>query len=77
MRAKATSELSNTLDDICAEVETAIIGNATLLNYVKDVQLVSTVFEFDAEAEKPVGVARMEWVCLYRVDRTGPTAPVQ
>ena len=75
-RVKATSELDNTLDDICSEVETAIHGNAALSGYVKDIRLISTEFELDGEGEKPVGAARMEWVAVYRVNRTAPTAPV-
>ena len=76
-RAKANSDLDDSLDDMCAEVETAIIGNAALAAYVKTIQLVSTTIEMDNEGEKPVGVARMEWVIIYRVNRTAPTTPVQ
>lgn len=77
VRAKANSTLDDTLDDSCAEVETAIQGAAAIKALVKEIQLISTEIELDNEGEKPVGVARMEWAALYRVDRTAPTTPVQ
>lgn len=76
-RVKATTELDDQLDDICAEVETALVGSATVKALVKSLRLVSTEIDMDNEGEKPVGAARMEWEVIYRVNGAAPTAPVQ
>lgn len=76
-RARALADLDDTLDDICAEVETAVMGDSSLAALIKDVQLVGTSFELDGEGEKPVGLATMEWIIDYRVNSTAPTSPVQ
>ena len=76
-RAKVSANLDNVLDDISAEVETALQGNATLAGYIKDLRLVGTEVALDPEGEKEVGAINMEWVAVYRVDRTAPTVPVQ
>ena len=76
-RVKTTTELDDQLDDICAEVETALTGSATVKALVKDIRLISTEISLDGEGEKPVGSASMVWQIIYRVDGSGPTAPVQ
>jgi hypothetical protein len=76
-RAKVSTNLDNTLDDISAEVETALHANATLAGYIKDLRLVGTEVALDPEGEKEVGAINMEWVAVYRVNRTAPTVPVQ
>jgi len=76
-RAKTTAELEDTLDDICAEVETALVGSAAVDALVKSLRLISTEIEMDNDGEKPVGAARMEWEVIYRVDGAAPTTPVQ
>jgi hypothetical protein len=76
-RAKASSDLDDTLDDIAEEVETALHASTGLATYSKLVRLQSTEIELDGEGEIPVGVIRMNWIVIYRVDRTAPTAPVQ
>lgn len=77
VRARALTGLEDTLDDACAEIEAAIVGDSSLAALIKDVQLVGTSFELDGEGEKPVGVATMSWIIDYRVDSTAPTSPVQ
>ena len=54
-----------------------MMGNSALAAHYKDMHLISTEIELENESEKPVGVARMEWVILYQVNRTAPTTPVQ
>lgn len=65
--------IADVLDDICAEVETAIMTNATIAGLVVDVQLASTTIETDDEAEQPTGTATMLWAVTYRTDGTAPT----
>ena len=76
-RAKVSNSLDDVLDDIAAEVETAIHGSTALAGYVKDVRLVGTEVALDPEGEMEVGAINMEWIAVYRVDRTAPTVPVQ
>ena len=76
-RAKATADLDDTLDDICAEVEIALMASSAVSALVKDFRLISTEIEIEGEGEKPVGAARMEWQAIYRVNGDSPTTPEQ
>lgn len=76
-RVQTTAGLSDALDDICEEVETALNASTSVAALVKDLQLVSTVVEVDSEGEQPVGAARMEWEATYRVNKKAPVAPIQ
>jgi len=73
-RTSATdTTVADVLDNICAEVETAIMGDSALAARVVDVQLASTTIQTDDEAEEPTGVATMDWRVVYRTDGTAPT----
>jgi len=71
-RVCTLTDYEDTLDDISAEVETALMGNAALEALAVDVELLSTAIEIEGEGEKPVGVIVMEWLVSYRVDATAP-----
>lgn len=64
--------LDDALDAVCAEVEAAL-GAATLGGLVKDLTLEETEVQFDGEAERPTGRARMTWRALYRTPENDPT----
>ena len=72
IRAKATSNLDNTLDTISAEVEAAIFasGDTTLSGKCKDIDFDGVEIELSGDSEQPVGLMIMRFACLYRVDKT-------
>jgi hypothetical protein len=74
-RAKATSNLDNTLDTIGAEVETAIFasGDTTLSGKCKDIDFEAIDIELSADSEQPVGMMSMRFACLYRVNKSDVT----
>lgn len=77
-RAKLASGLDDKLDDICAEVETAMFADLTLGVGVKDIDYGGTEIELEGEdSDRPVGVARMTFVVFYRIDVTDPTTIIQ
>jgi hypothetical protein len=59
------------LDDIVADVETALMSNATLSGLTPWIQMESVEMEFDA-LERPVGRAVMTWECVYIFDAADP-----
>ena len=71
-RARATSNLDDTLDSIGAEVETAIFagGNTTLNGTCKDIDFEGMEIELSSDAEQPTGLMTMRFVALYRVSKT-------
>lgn len=75
VRAKATTNLDNTLDTIGAEVESAIFagGDTTLSGKCKDIDFDGVDIELSADSEQPAGLMSMRFVCLYRVDKSDVT----
>ncbi len=63
--AKAAADVDDDLDDIAAEVETAIGANNTLGGRVKRMHLTGIRIEFDDELEQPVGLVRITYRCTY------------
>jgi hypothetical protein len=63
--AKAAGDVDDDLDDIAAEVETAIGANNTLGGRVKRMHLTGIRIEFDDELEQPVGLIRLTYRCTY------------
>ncbi len=66
--------LADVVDDICAEVEIAIVADVTLGGLAVDAMLVSTELSIDGSGERPVGLAVMGWLVRYAVNRANPTA---
>ena len=75
-RAKETAEVHNTLDDICAEVETALADDPTLGARTQYLELLSTELDYEDDAEQPTGLARMIWEAAYAVEADDPTTLV-
>jgi hypothetical protein len=71
-RAKATTNLDDTLDTICKEVEIAMAADPTLNGLVNDHHLARTSIELAGEGEQPVGVATMEFTIMYDVAESTP-----
>lgn len=63
--AKAAADVDDVLDDIAAEVETAIGANNTLGGRVKRMELQGLRPEFDDALEQPVGLVRLTYRCTY------------
>lgn len=70
--AEANQSLDDTLDDICAEVETAVHADVTLGGLTKWCEYTGVEIELDEGMQKPVGSARMTFMAEYRVDATDP-----
>lgn len=72
-RAKAAADIDDTLDTICAEVETALYADQTLSGNAKHLELKDTEITLTGDTDQEVGVARMTFEIQYRVDATDPT----
>lgn len=60
----------DTLDTICAEVETAMTTDLTRGGYAKDTRLISFEAEFADGGERPVVVGRLLFEILYSTTET-------
>ena len=72
-RAKSAADVDDTLDTICAEVEVALYADQTLGALSKTLQLKTTEIAFSGELDQEVGLAKMTFEIMYRVDATDPT----
>ena len=72
-RAKATSNLDDTLDTIAAEVETALMTDQYLTDSVKLIELTETEIDFFDDIEQPAGIVRLTFIVSYRTNETDPT----
>jgi hypothetical protein len=72
--ARASADYDETLDDIAAEVETAIGADPTLGGRARLAQIESTEIEFAGDGDQPVGVIRMTFRVEYRTAESNPTA---
>lgn len=64
-------DIDNQLDDLAVEVE-KLLGNSTLNNLAFDVQLASTSFSFDTDAETPTGILTLFWSVQYHTTEGDP-----
>lgn len=64
--ASAVTNLDDTLDQICTEVEEALVVDVTRGGKAKDTVITGTEIEFSGESEKPVGVARITVLVTYQ-----------
>lgn len=61
------------LDDIAAEVESALMSEHTLGNRLKGLRLQNTSTAFDDSLERPVGLVLLTWEAKYCVDARDPS----
>lgn len=73
VRVKASASVDDTIDTICAEVETAIFGSNDLNGLAERIDLIDTQIGIDAETEKKTGIAAMSFSVLYRYVMSDPT----
>jgi hypothetical protein len=71
--ARATADVDETLDDIAAEVETAI-GGSQLSGNARDCTLTGTEIEIVDGGDQPLGVVRLTFAVTYRTAENNPTA---
>jgi len=62
---RVTDTFDDDVDALCVQVEEVIAADYTLNGLAKNTVLSSTEIDFDAEAERPVGVARMTYTIRY------------
>lgn len=80
IRAKARGlTVANTLDTVCAEVETALVAAlvaarpaALAFGAAQDIRLETTEIEIDAAAEQPTGEAVMTWTAYVHCASGSP-----
>lgn len=70
--AKASSDLDDTLDLICKEVEVALAMPNATLSMVKAITLIATDLELEGSTEKPTGQAAMTWEVIYLTAENAP-----
>jgi hypothetical protein len=58
------------LDDIEAEVQAALMADVTLGGLVLQGSPGDSSFSLSGKMERPIGYARMEWICEYHLDWT-------
>jgi len=62
---RVTDTFDDDIDALCVQIEETIAADYNLNGLVKDTILTSTEIDFDGEAEKPVGVARLTYTIRY------------
>lgn len=62
---RVTDTFDDEIDALCVQVEETVAADYTLNGLAKNTVLTSTEIDFDGEAERPVGVARMTYTIRY------------
>ena len=62
---RVNEKFDDDIDALCVQIEEAIEADYPLNGLVKDTLLSGTAIDFDGEAEKPVGVARLTYTIRY------------
>lgn len=70
---KSNTDLSDTLDDIAAEVETAIYANAGVAALTKFIELGDVAIVFEGQGDKPVGKITLNFIFSYHAQEGAPT----
>ena len=73
---KANANFDDTVDTICAEVETAMGNNRTLNGTSQFNFLDATEISYDGDGENPVGVATLNYVVEYRTAQNAPETSI-
>ena len=62
---RVNDRFDDDVDALCVQIEEAIAGDYALGGLAKDTILSGTEIDFDGDAEKPVGVARLTFSVRY------------
>jgi len=69
-RAKATSDIDDTMDSLCLAIEEKMMAAPTFGGLLKKLDLSSTKIEMSQEGDQPVGLATLEYEAWYRMLRS-------
>lgn len=72
IRAKVTDDLDDTIDDLCVSVEKAMRTDETFGSRIKKLDHKKTSIEPKGGSEKSVGLAVLEYMATYRINRSNP-----
>lgn len=72
--ARVSAGLDNDLDQICLEVEKALVADHKRGNQAIDTRLDGTEITITGDGDKPIGSARMSWLVDYAHIETTPDA---
>ena len=75
-RVKASSGWDDALDDIDAETSAALYADQTLGGLVKTLGWLGCDIDVEDGSDQPVGVIRIRYSVLYRVDAASPTTVI-
>jgi hypothetical protein len=70
--ADGAGAIDDVLDQICAEVQTAVMGELTLGSLVLWLEMLSREIDYSGELERPCGRARMVWRAQYYIVADAP-----
>jgi hypothetical protein len=62
---KSDTDFDNTLDNITADIEPALLNNQQLKNLTKDIDLSETTIATGGSGEKILGIASIIFKCIY------------
>jgi hypothetical protein len=69
---KAVDTFDDTLDEITAQVEEAVMADVTLGGLVKDTRLTSVNIQMSGDGDQPVCVASMSFSVMYTMKEDNP-----
>ena len=69
---KSDTDFDNTLDNITAEIEPALINNQALKSLIKDIDLSETTIATGGSGEKILGIASIIFRCIYHTQEGVP-----
>lgn len=72
LRCRVSGDLVASMADLVTDVFEAVGGSSSIKAAVSDMVMSSVDYSIDEEGSLPVGLARMEWVVTYNVDRADP-----
>ncbi len=73
---KATTDLDDTVDTICSEVEIALGADRTVNGLAKFIQLTGTEITYNGEGEQPLGTVLLTYAVQYRTAVNNPDTPL-
>lgn len=73
---KGTSNYDDTLDQICLEIEEALVFDLTRGAHASDTRITSFDADFDGGGDQPVAVATLTVEVTYQVRENNPDIPI-
>jgi len=76
IRAMASADILDALDDIAEQVQAALSVDPTWGDLAKAVRLQGTEVDLSSELQMPTGMLTMSYAVDYEIDMRAPTAPL-